>query len=258
MRPLTRCLLMALACLPAAAQAGDPCPIDFTFHDAGAPPWLDHAALLDGLATKDSWLGMSYKTHKDKDGTEMGVRVTNVSAGSPTQKAGLKVDDVITRVAGAPMVTYQALNAVMDASKPGAVLALTVMRAGTKMQMPLTLSRQDPLFGALVRYASTQECASVSRGDTPAAWLTKISPHLYAKNKRFRCDDAAKALAKDLEPGQIVLIRGSKRVLIANPGSTTVCVQSANYDGAKLTPASVKALYERLTKSYVADRHANP
>jgi membrane-associated protease RseP (regulator of RpoE activity) len=247
-------MALALVLMPGLAFAGDPCPIDFTFYDLGAPEWLERETLLDALQTKDSWLGMSFKTHSTP-----GVRVTAVSSGSPTAKAGLKVGDVIVKADGKALPTFQAFDAVLDNTTPGSSLTLTVVSGGATADKTLTLSRQDPVLGALIRHASKQDCASVSRGEGDAEWVKKAQAAAFAKNRRFQCKDAHVHLAKQgLEPGQIVLVRGSKRVLLANPGSTTTCIKAASYDGAKLTPAAVGSLFKTLTKAYVADRHANP
>lgn len=249
-----RVLLLTLLTLPGLCWAGDPCPIDFTFYDLGAPEWLNRDTLLDGLQTKDSWLGMSFKTHSTP-----GVRVTAVSSGSPTAKAGLKVGDIIVKANGKALPTFQDFNTVLDTTKPGDSLKLSVVRAGKAEEKTLVLSRQDPVLGALIRHASKQDCAQVSRGDADAAWVKRAQAAAFSKNRRFQCATAHTQLAKlNIEPGQIVLVRGSKRVLLANPGSQTVCIKAANYDGAKLTPAAIGDLYKTLTKAYVADRHANP
>lgn len=256
MRLLRLPLLWAALLLPGLAQAGNPCPIDFTFYDLGAPNWLDREKLLDGLTSKDSWLGMSYKTHSTP-----GVRITNVSSGSPVAKAGLKVGDVLLTANGKPLKTFKDLSAVMDTTQPGSTLNISVSRGGKVEKKTLTLSRQDPILGALIRHASKQDCASVTRGDSDGEWAAKAKAAVFAKNRRFRCDDAADKLYGSNGipgPGDIFLVRGSKRVLIANAGYETVCVRAAEYDGAKLTPAKVANLYRKLTQSYVDDRYANP
>ena len=262
MRSLTRCLLLALVCLPAAARAGDPCPIGHAFYDLGTPPWLKQSELLDALTTKDSWLGMSFKTHNKTEGAPAGVRVTDVSSSSPAAKAGLKIGDVITAANGSALPTFQAFNAVLDGTAPGSALTLQVTRDGKSEAKTLTLGRQDPVLGALIRHASKQDCAVVSRGDPAPSWTAKIHAHLWEKNKRFRCDEAGAAIAKaadlDLSEGDTLMLRGSKRVLFVGPDRRSFCVNAADYDGAKLTPASVKALFDRLAKRYIADRHANP
>lgn len=244
--------LVALLCVPALAQAGDPCPIDFTFHDLGAPHWLKRDKLLDGLASKDSWIGLSFSTGKG------GVKITNVSAGSPAEAAGLKIGDVITKAGGTAVKTHGVLADLLRTVDPGSSLSLTLTRGDTEQVVGLTLGRQDPVLGALIDHASRQACADVSRGDVPAKWAKKIRKTLFAKNRRFRCKDAHGALAEEMEGGQIVMIRGSKRVLLANPGWATVCMRAAALDGKNLTQANIAKLFNSLTGAFVQDRHDNP
>lgn len=251
----TLAALRALLCLPliatllgAPAHAGDPCPISFTFHDLGAPDWLDRAALLDALESQDSWVGISFSNHAD------GVRVDAVSAGSPAAKAGLTPGQVIDRVGDTPVKTHQELAARFRETKPGATLAL---HRTDGAEARLTLGRQDPVLGALIDHAARQKCSFVRRGDVDREKLAALRAKAFEPNRRFRCEDAHKALADDLEPGDIVLVRGSKRILLANPGWATVCVRADEVDGAKLSGA-VEDLFGRLARAYVADRHANP
>lgn len=242
------CLTLIATLLAGPARAGDPCPIDFTFHDLGAPSWLDRAALLDGLASKDSWVGVSFSTHAD------GVRIDAVSAGSPAAKAGLATGQIVTAAGEAPVKTHQALAAIFRSTTPGA--QLTLRRAdGTEAR--LTLGRQDPVLGALLDHAAKQACSFVRRGDVDPAKVEALRAKVFHDNRRFRCDDAHTRLAGVLEPGDIVLVRGSKRILLANPGWATVCVRASDVDGAKLAPG-IPGLFETLSKAYVADRHANP
>lgn len=77
------------------AAAGDPCPIEFNFYDLGAPSWLDRNALLDGLASQESWMGIRYADHAD------GVQIKAVAEGSPAAKAGPTVGQVIEGSIGA-------------------------------------------------------------------------------------------------------------------------------------------------------------
>lgn len=242
----------ALLCLPALAQAGDPCPITFTFHDVGAPEWLKRDALLDGLASKDSWIGLSFSTG------DKGVKITNVSKGSPAEVAGLKIGDQITAAGGTAAKTHGALADMLRATSPGSTLELSVARGAEALTVKLVLGRQDPVLGALIDHASRQACADVTRGDVPDAWAKKIRAKLFEKNRRFRCDAAHGALAEELEGGQIVMVRGAKRFLITNPGWATVCMQATDLDGARLTAANVAALFDTLTKGYIKDRHDNP
>lgn len=248
-RPLRRLLVtLALIACATPAHAGDPCPIDFAFHDLGAPSWLDRNALLTGLTSRDSWAGMSFSTDGDR------VRIDAVSAGSPAAESRFRVGQRITTVDGARVETHQALARILRATPPGQTLAIGL---ADNTSTSLALGRQDPVLGALIDYASRLECTHVRRADLTPARVTELHGKVFHKNRRFRCDDAHKALAGTLEAGDIVMVRGSKRILLANPGWATVCVRAADVDGAKLE-AGVKRLFETIAKRYVDDRYANP
>ena len=249
LRSLVACAaaLLALVCAT-PAFAGDPCPIDFTLHDLGAPPWLDRAQLLDGLTSKDSWVGISFSTR------DAGVRVDAVSAGGPAAKAGLKVGQHITAVDGQKVTTHQALGDLFRKSAPGATLNLTVAEGPA---VKLTLGRQDPVLGALIDHAAKQDCSFVRRGDVDPKQVEALRARAFHPNKRFRCEDAHRQFEGLLESGDIVMVRGSKRILLANPGWATVCLRAKAVDGDKLA-GGIPKLFSDLSKAYVADRHANP
>ncbi|MFN3201390.1 MAG: PDZ domain-containing protein [Bradymonadia bacterium] len=255
-----RTLLLATLLAPltiGTAHAGDPCPIDFTFYDLGAPEWLDRGALLDALTSKDSWIGISFG---NGDG---GVKITNVSNGSPAQKSGLKIGDVITEAGGKAQATHQAFAQQLSATAPGATLPLKVKRGEEVVDVPLTLSRQDPVIGALIDHASRKDCAKVRRGDLTEEARKQALAAVF-DGKRFRCKDAHKALAKanigneTFEGGAIFVVRGSKRLLLANTQWKTTCIRASKYDGDALTDESIGKVFTRLTKAFVADRFANP
>lgn len=249
MRLSAALVLFAAWCLPGAASAGDPCPIDFIFHDLGAPEWLDRDALLDGLESKDSWVGISFSDAPN------GVKIDAVAPGSPAAQAGLSRGMVIVKAGGLPMTRHQDLAAGFRATPPGGKVALE-LADGKAIEM--TLGRQDPVVGALLDYAHKQECAYVRRGEVSPEFARAARAKLFSKNRRFRCDDAHKALAKDHEAGQIMVVRGSRRMLLSNPGWATVCIRSKSADGARLTEARIGEIFKELTRAYVKDRHDNP
>lgn len=253
-----RLILTLLASLIAApAYAGDPCPIDFTFYDLGAPAWLDRDALLDGLISKDSWVGISFR---DAEG---GVTITNVSDASPAAKAGLKVGDVIAEAGGAAVQDHKAFAERLRAIPPGGSSPLKIRRGEATVEISLVLGRQDPFIGALIDYASSQECAAVTRGDLSEAGRQAAMQQMF-NGKRFRCEDAHKALAgadiagTEYGPGDIFIVRGSKRVILANTGWASACVRAKQVDGPKLNSKKMKQVFDSLTKAYIEDRYINP
>jgi membrane-associated protease RseP (regulator of RpoE activity) len=67
-----------------------------------------------------------------------GAEVRAVQAGSPAQKAGLAVGDVITAVNGTTISNVAGLMQVLDPLAPGSTLKLTVSRSGQSMAIDVT------------------------------------------------------------------------------------------------------------------------
>jgi len=76
-----------------------------------------------------------------------GAVVTEVTAGSPAEAAGLKVDDRITQVDGKALEPGANLADLIQAHKPGDTIELTVMRGADEeeeeIKLPVTLG-EDP------------------------------------------------------------------------------------------------------------------
>jgi len=68
-----------------------------------------------------------------------GAVVTQVEAGSPGAKGGLKVGDVITGLDGKPVNGAGDLQVEVGQKRPGTKIALEVMRDGKSVQVPVTL-----------------------------------------------------------------------------------------------------------------------
>ncbi|MBI5964304.1 MAG: trypsin-like peptidase domain-containing protein [Chloroflexi bacterium] len=74
---------------------------------------------------------------------QWGVYVTKVAAGSPADKAGLKVDDIIVSIGDVKMdETHNYLN-VLYTYKPGDQVTLGVMRDGKEITLQITLGESS-------------------------------------------------------------------------------------------------------------------
>ena len=73
------------------------------------------------------------------DSTAMGGVVTQVEPDSPGAKAGLQIGDVITEIDGHKINDAGELQVVVGQKQPGTKLALTVLRNGKGMTVPVTL-----------------------------------------------------------------------------------------------------------------------
>jgi len=68
-----------------------------------------------------------------------GARVIDIQPSSPSEKAGLKVDDVITAVAGTKIDDNHSLADLIKAHKPGDKVDLTVSRANQNVTVTIEL-----------------------------------------------------------------------------------------------------------------------
>lgn len=243
---------------PAAATAGDPCPIEFNFHDVGAPDWLDRDQLLSALTSKASWAGISFAS------SSSGIRIRAVSAASPSAAAGLQQGDLVVKWDGRAITEHTVAAELLRKATPGTAFRLDVTRGDEALVLTLTLGAQDPAAGALIDFAAKQECTQVRNPSVTEAQAQAIRGRLFSDNRRFRCDDAHRQL-KDFDygggvlgDGDIVFVRGSRRLLVSNPGWATHCISASSVDGTKLNDASIGALFRRVSRSYIQDRHANP
>ena len=71
-----------------------------------------------------------------------GVRLTEVRTGTPAEKAGLEVGDVVTTVDGKPVTNASALSSAIDARKPGDTVTLKYERNGDEKSVTVTLAER--------------------------------------------------------------------------------------------------------------------
>lgn len=75
-----------------------------------------------------------------------GVLVTQVEAGSPAEKAGLKSGDVIRTLNGENVPTRDLLSSMVANSSPGTQVNLGILRNGKPMSIKMTLGEQPANF----------------------------------------------------------------------------------------------------------------
>jgi putative serine protease PepD len=91
--------------------------------------------LIAGGTVQHAWLGVGL--------ARVGAaRVTQVVAGSPAAKAGLKAGDVVTSFDGHTVSSADDLSAAVAAAKPGETVSVTVQRGGSAKHLSVTLGVQ--------------------------------------------------------------------------------------------------------------------
>ena len=81
----------------------------------------------------------------DKNLQGAGLPVQAVGVGTPADKAGIKVGDIIKEINGKPVVSYGSLegeDSILKKSKPGQKVKVTVLRDGEEKQLSATLIRR--------------------------------------------------------------------------------------------------------------------
>jgi S1-C subfamily serine protease len=73
-----------------------------------------------------------------------GVTVSEVKTGGPGAKAGLEVNDLITKINGTPVTSYDQLISVIARYSPGQTVTLTVVRDGQTKQVKVTFGNRPP------------------------------------------------------------------------------------------------------------------
>jgi membrane-associated protease RseP (regulator of RpoE activity) len=106
-----------------------------TFLELPAPVVSQAAGPASGTPGYGAYLG----TVPDMTGAPGGVRLVGVRAGSPAEKAGLRGDDIITRIGGTETPDLQAMTDALRSHKPGEVVEILVRRGATVTTLQATL-----------------------------------------------------------------------------------------------------------------------
>jgi S1-C subfamily serine protease len=139
---------------PLLNSAGQVVGVNFAIEQAQAGPGLGFA--LDGNAARDianqliqtghvnrPFLGVTYQqldeTGAAANGLVVGAWVTDITAGSPAARAGIKVHDVITKVNGQAIDDLHPLKDVLRQYAPGTKVSVVIYRGGKNQTLQVTL-----------------------------------------------------------------------------------------------------------------------
>ncbi len=90
-------------------------------------------------AAEPGYLGL-FADDRQEEGR--GVRVTSVVVGGPAARGGLQPGDLITTINGQAITGPDDIARVLDGKAPGAVLTISINRAGTVSEQTVTLGRR--------------------------------------------------------------------------------------------------------------------
>ncbi len=137
-----------------------------------------------GRVTRGS-IGITFNRNQSKEllqaaGVDHGVLVTEVTAGGPSDKAGLKVEDVILAINAKPVKDGDELvNRIAD-TPVGTEVKLTIDRAGKRMELPVTIRARHEVFAGDARFSRERDQEQPSRGEGTEAkfgiYVRSITP----------------------------------------------------------------------------------
>ena len=121
-----------------SAGIGFSIPIDFAKDVAEqliAKKTVAHAYMGIGTVTLDSSLGQQYSL-----GVTSGALVQSITKGSPADKAGIKMGDVIVKIGGTDITTVADVYTAVRSHKVGDTVDVVVMRGRAKTTLSVTLA----------------------------------------------------------------------------------------------------------------------
>ncbi len=130
-----------------------------------------------------------------EDGAD-GARVLLVLPDSPADRAGLRVGDVIQAVDGAAVGRRQTLSTLLARYAPGDPVALTVLRRGETINLPVTLG-EAPVEATPVAPMQVPATTTTDRGFLGVSVLT-LTPEI-ADDLGLTVDEGA--LVREVYPG---------------------------------------------------------
>jgi serine protease Do len=127
-----------------------------------------------------------------------GVTVSDVTAGSPAEKAGIKVGDTINSVDGKPVKNGDELVSDIASRKPGSKVDLGFVRNGKKEETTVTVADRAKLFAA--RLGEDEENGEE---ETPKASKLGLTVHAVTSEIADKLDIPAGkgVIVQDVKPG---------------------------------------------------------
>jgi len=162
-------LLLAATALPALAADGPTPPPDVTVRARREARVLPkHALMLDG--GKRGYLGLAFleltpelRRHFQAD-EKAGILVSHVDAGSPAEKAGVEVGDVLVAIDGKPVDEYWDVRQLVGPRKSGDTVTLDVVRDGRHDPIRVTVEEREGRvieLGQLMKHSAGDDDSTV-------------------------------------------------------------------------------------------------
>lgn len=88
------------------------------------------------------FIGVTVTNATTEDGTVIGAKITDVTAGGPADQAGLQIDDIVTAVDGVAVTGSKALARLIADCDSGDLLVFSVLRNGKTIELKVTVGER--------------------------------------------------------------------------------------------------------------------
>jgi serine protease Do len=131
-------------------------------------------------------------------GVQSGITISSVVAGSPADRAGLKVGDTIVSVDGKPVKDGDELVADIAGRKPGQKVALGYVRNGKKEEAPVTVADRAKLFASRLGEEDEGSEASAPKQSKLGITVHSLTPEMA---NRLNAPSDKGVIVQDVKPG---------------------------------------------------------
>jgi len=203
----------------------------------------------DGKVTR-GWLGVQIQSATEdialtfKRDSAQGVVVTDVTAGSPADKAGIQIEDYIFEVDGNVVKDNSALTAYISGLAPGTTVNLKLIRAGAEKAVSVTLGTfpEGPLTASAAPGAGDEGGGEEEALAKLGVDLQTLSPSL--RERMGVEDDLTGVVVRSVEAGGAGELAGLARgdVITTVSGRDVSSVKEFNEAIRRLAPARAARL----------------
>ena len=198
-----------------------------------------------------SWIGLSVQPLLKSSDAQAGILVSGALAGSPSDKAGFKAGDVVTRINGAEIAASRApedipvFNRLLLESPVGSELSFEGVRDGKPTSWKVTTSEREPAeprekellsWGITARDLTNLMAKQLLRTDSDAVVVQSLRP-----------GGASTAAKPAIVPGDLILAVNDK----PTPDLAALVTVSEEITKDKTEPVPVLVSYEHDGRSYL-------
>jgi serine protease Do len=131
-------------------------------------------------------------------GVQSGITISSVVAGSPAERAGLKVGDTIVSVDGKPVKNGDELVSDIAGRKPGSKVTLGYFRGGKKEEASVTVADRSKLFASRLGEEEENGEDSTPKQSKFGVTVRSLTPEMA---DRLNVASGKGVIVQDVKPG---------------------------------------------------------